>query len=86
MRILELFSGTGSIGRAFASSGWEVVGLDNAKKAKATICTDIRAWEYRVYEPGHFDVIWANPGCTLYIIARTKASAPRDLVWADSLV
>ena len=79
-------SGTGSIGRVFGAGGWEVVSLDIAKKAKATICADIRAWDYRVYEPGYFDVIWASPVCTHYIIARTKASTPRDWVWADSLV
>jgi site-specific DNA-cytosine methylase len=86
MRILELFSGTGSMGDVFTNQGWEVIGLDASPKAKATICIDIRVWDYTCYPPGHFDVIWASPVCTHYSVARTNAKTPRDLEWADSLV
>jgi site-specific DNA-cytosine methylase len=74
---LEIFSGTGSIGRAFGAGGWEVVSLDIACKAHATICADIKIWDNKAYEVGYFDVIWASPACTHYIIARTKACANR---------
>jgi site-specific DNA-cytosine methylase len=86
MRVLELFSGTGSIGKAFRALGWEVISLDIDPKAVATICEDIRIWDYPVLPSGHFDVVWASPVCTHYSRARTKAQTPRDLVWAESLV
>ena len=44
-RLLELFSGTGSMGRAFAELGWEVTSLDVDPKAEPTICADICSWE-----------------------------------------
>ena len=86
MRILELFSGTGSVGKVFGSDGWEVVSLDIDKKANASICVDIRTWDFRIFEVGHFDVVWASPVCTHYSRARTTAKTPRDFEWADSLV
>ena len=49
MRILELFSGTGSVGSVFGSMGWEVVSLDLDPKAEATITADIREWDFRVF-------------------------------------
>jgi site-specific DNA-cytosine methylase len=84
--MLELFSGTGSVGKVFGADGWEVVSLDINPKANATIYADIRTWDYTVFETSHFDVVWAIPVCTHYSRARTTANAPRDLVWADSLV
>ena len=86
MRILELFSGTGSVGKVFGADGWEVVSLDINKKTNASICADIRTWDYTIFDVGHFDVVWASPVCTHYSRARTTAKTPRDLEWADSLV
>ena len=86
MRILELFSGTGSIGNTFAEQGWEVISLDSDVKTDATIHEDILTWDYTVYPPGHFDMIWASPCCTQYSCARRNAKTPRNLSLADSLV
>ncbi len=36
MKILELFSGTGSMGRAFTNQGWKVTSQDASPKAEAT--------------------------------------------------
>ena len=84
--MLELFSGTGSVGKVFGADGWEVVSLDINKKTNASICADIRTWDYTIFDVGHFDVVWASPVCTHYSRARTTAKTPRDLEWADSLV
>jgi site-specific DNA-cytosine methylase len=86
MRLLELFSGTGSIGRAFTEQGWEVISLDSDPKTEATIHEDILTWDYTVFPPGHFDAIWASPCCTHYSCARRGAKTPRNLPLADSLV
>jgi len=86
MRILELFRGTGSIGNTFAEQGWQVISLDSDEKTDATIHEDILTWDYTVYPPGHFDVIWASPCCTQYSCARRNAKTHRNLSLADSLV
>jgi len=84
MRLLELFSGTGSIGRAFEAQGWEVVSLD-ILPGSAITC-NILEWEYEKYPSDHFDFIWASPPCTQYSIARTTAKTPRDFEGADAIV
>ena len=84
MRLLELFSGTGSIGRAFRNQGWEVHSLDI--EPGATIVSDILRWDYRGLPSGHYDFIWASPPCTEYSKARTKAKRPRDFEQADAVV
>ena len=84
MRLLELFSGTGSVGNVFKEHGWEVVSLD--RDLPADISTDILYWDYvnSPYPPKHFDVIWASPPCTEYSIAKTKGVRNIDL--ANSIV
>ena len=84
-RVLELFSGTGSIGRAFEKLGWTVVSLDINPKTEATHVADILSWDYHVYRPDHFDFVWASPVCTHYSVARTTGP-PRELLSADRLV
>jgi site-specific DNA-cytosine methylase len=86
MRLLELFCGTGSIGKAFKKQGWEVISLDLNPKAEATITTDILAWDYTVFKKGHFDFVWTSPPCTEYSVARTTAKTPRNFELADSIV
>jgi len=85
-RLLELFSGTGSVGTIFKELGWEVISLDADPDRDATITADIREWDYTVFPENYFDCIWASPVCTHYSRARTKAKTPRNLEWADSLV
>ena len=69
MRLLELFSGTQSVGKVARELGFEVVCLD--RDMDADIKCEIMDWDYKVYEPGSFDVIWASPPCTEYSRAKT---------------
>jgi len=78
MRLLELFSGTGSVGTVFKEYGWEVVSLD--RDMPADISCDIMDWDYRnsPYPLKHFDVIWASPPCTEYSKAKTRGVRKLD--------
>lgn len=88
MRLLELFSGTGSIGKVFQRQGWEVVSVDIDGSFGCTICADIRDVDpvSLLEKYGRLDVVWASPPCTEYSCARTYAKTPRDLEGADGLV
>ena len=50
MKLLELFSGTGSVGNVAKDFGFEVVSLD---LKGALINTDILEWDYKVYPVGY---------------------------------
>lgn len=68
MRVLELFSGTHSVGKICKELGWEVVSLD---LQNADINVDIRKWKYtKAYPKGHFDIIWASPPCVSFSMLR----------------
>lgn len=76
-RLLELFSGTHSIGRVAEKMGYEVVSLDKDLPAKSKlynytsnnhIMEDIMKWDYKIYPEGHFDVITASPVCLWWSI------------------
>ena len=83
MRVLELFSGTGSIGNVFKERGWEVVSVDIDNRFGCTICEDILQLSYCKLETP--DVIWASCPCVEYSRARTTGP-PRNFLLADSLV
>ena len=68
MKLLELFSGTGSVGAVAQDLGYSVVSLD---LKNADINCDILNWDYKKYEVKHFDFIWASPPCTEYSRAKT---------------
>ena len=48
------------------------------------INTDILNWDYKMYEPEYFDLIWASPLCTEYSIAKTVGV--RNIDYAKSIV
>ena len=84
MRLLELFAGTGSVGKVAKSLGWDVTSLDLDFRTKPDIVADILHWNFTNYAPGLFDVIWASPPCTEYSVAKTVGT--RDLDKADQIV
>ena len=84
-RLLDLFSGSGSVANLFREKGYEVVTLDIDPKYQADIHIDILVWEYwTAYPPGHFNVIACSPPCTEFSQAMTRRR--RELDYADALV
>ena len=81
MKLLELLSGTGSVGTVAKEMGFEVVSLD---LKNADINCDILNWDYKQYPVKHFDMIWASPPCTEY--SRAKTTGIRKIAEANEIV
>ena len=82
MRLLELFSGTGSVGNVAKDMGYDVISVD--RDMIATHRCDIMQWDYRQYPPKYFDVLWASPPCTEY--SRALTTRPRDIEGANVIL
>ena len=83
--LLELFSGTGSVGRSLRALGWEVFSVDIDATAKPTLVANVLDLQWDAL-PVRVDCIWASRPCTHYSRARTKAKTPRDLEGSDAIV
>ena len=81
MRILELFSGTHSVGVVAKEFGYDIVSLDrdlgeNSKIYKDYtspyhIKKDILTWDYKKeFNVGDFDIITASPVCCMWSVIR----------------
>jgi hypothetical protein len=81
MRVLELFSGTHSIGVVAKELGFDVVSLDRDLDANSKIYKeytsphhikkDILEWDYKKdYNVGEFDIITASPVCCMWSMIR----------------
>ena len=67
MRVLDLFSGSGSIKKYFENKeNVEVISLDFCEKYKPDILVDIMDWNYKSYPVGYFDLIVAGPECKIF--------------------
>jgi hypothetical protein len=68
LNLLELFKGTGSVGKVFKDD-FNIISLDNDKTAEPDILVNILNWDYKkFYEDTKFipDFIWASPPCNTY--------------------
>ena len=83
-RALDLFSGTGSVGKHLMKQGFGVISLDISRTGTPTICEDILTWDYRQYPPNFFRLIAAGVPCTEYSTAKTIGT--RALEHADQVV
>ena len=80
MKLLELSSGTGSVGTVAKDMGWDVVSLD---LKGADINCDILQWKYKKYPVKYYDMIWASPPCIEYSIV-SPASRSRYEVGVEA--
>ena len=72
MKVLELFAGTRSIGKAFEAHGHEVFSVEWDKNFKdIDLYKDIGTLSVKeiIDKFGKPDVIWASPDCTSYSVA-----------------
>ena len=81
MNLLELFSGTGSVGKIARDLGFNVISLD---LKNADINCDILEWDYKQFDRNHFSFIWSSPPCAEYSIAKTTGI--RNIEHANSIV
>ena len=82
MKVLELFSGTGSIGKVCKQLDWDVVSVDMI--LPATHKCNIMDFDYKQYDKNEFDIVWASPPCTEYSKAKTRGI--RDIQGANKIV
>jgi len=62
VKVLELFSGSHSVGKICKERRWEVISLDI--DGDADITEDILTWNYKdMFKPKYFDYIHASPPC-----------------------
>ena len=66
MRVLDLFSGTGSATQAFADAGHEVVRVEMDERFPAEVHADVRDIDPRTLPA--FDFVWASPPCTSFSV------------------
>ena len=64
IKVLELFSGTGSVGKCCKKLDWDVVSVDLLLPADHEV--DILEFDYKQYPKNEFDIVWASPPCVYY--------------------
>ena len=84
MKVLELFSGTHSVGKVCKERGWDVLSLDS--EVDADIRVDIMEWDYTKYKPGDFDIVWASPPCRTFSRLRSCNIGRRIKEHGDTVI
>lgn len=88
--LLELFSGTKSVGRVFEKAGWDVLAVDNSEVRSPDVCASLLDWDYRsALTPTLPTALWASPPCTTWSLATQKHRqlpdlAPRTLLAVEA--
>ena len=83
LKVLELFAGTRSIGKAFETRGHEVYSVEwNKDFENIDLYTDIGTLtaEDIINKFGYPDVIWASPDCTTFSIAGISHHRKKDAI------
>lgn len=102
MKVLELFSGTHSVGKVCEELGYEVISVDITDykgKYPPTHKCNILDFNYKQYPIGYFDIIWGSPPCVNYSklqdcwlnrtrkgIFFTKEVMEQNMIESDALV
>ena len=98
MNVLELFSGTKSIGKVCDQLGWNSVSVDMIMEADHKC--DIMEFDYKQYPKDYFGICWGSPPCTAYSNLQscwlgrkkadgqiyTKEKMESDMIDADMIV
>jgi len=66
MNLLELFSGTHSIGKIFKKNEYNVISVDLDNKFNPTHNVDILEFDYKQYPKDYFTYIHSSPPCILF--------------------
>ena len=69
MLLIELFSGTGSVGKVARKMGWNVISVDADPSHGAMYTANILKLDYKSMPVPDF--VWASPPCTTYSLAAT---------------
>ena len=74
MKVLDLWSGTGSATKAFEDAGHEVISVEIDPRFNPTICKDIMEVTVDFLKTfGPFNFGWASPECTVYSVANLRS-------------
>jgi site-specific DNA-cytosine methylase len=83
MKVLELFSGTGSVGKVCKELGYSVVSLD---LKNADININVLDWNYKDYPKFFFDIIWASPPCQTFSNCRNSWIGRKNSIFGDKII
>lgn len=87
MKVLELFAGTRSIGKAFEERGHKVYSVEWCKDFEnIDLYCDIGTLSVEdiLSKFGKPDIIWASPDCTTYSIAAISHHRKKRVKWKFS--
>ena len=71
MKLLDMFTGTGSVAKVARELGFEVTTLDINPRCKPDVCANVNLLDYKdTFTVNEFDIVWASPPCETFSCAR----------------